>query len=148
MPRPDAHPAMRPLIALLLACLLAGPARPAAAQEMLSAALPAAQLENAPVLLVDIRQPHEWVETGVLPNALLIPFDDPASFMRALAPHMQPGQPVALICRTGNRTGRAGRLLARHLPVPVINVEGGMMRLIAEGYSPARPSREAGCTIC
>ncbi len=148
MPRHQTQPGPRPLAAMLLGCLLAVTALPATAQAMLSAAPPAAQLESAPVLLVDIRQPHEWVETGVLPNALLIPFDDPASFMRALAPHMQPGQPVALICRTGNRTGRAGRQLARQLPVPVINIEGGMVRLIAEGYSPARPTREAGCTIC
>ncbi len=133
---------------MLLACAAAMAPLPALAQDLLTAAPPAAQLETAPVLLVDIRQPHEWVETGVLPNARLIPFDDPASFMRAIAPLMQPGQPVALICRSGNRSGRAGQILARHLPVPVINVEGGMLRLMAEGYSPARPTAAAGCTIC
>ncbi|MCC6000461.1 MAG: rhodanese-like domain-containing protein [Pararhodobacter sp.] len=133
---------------LVIALLLALSPLPLAAQQLLHAAPQAAELERAPVLLVDIRQPHEWVETGVLPNARLIPFDDPASFLRALAPHMQPGQPVALICRSGNRTSRAGQVLARHLPVPVITVDGGMLRLMAQGYTPARPTRAAGCMIC
>ena len=121
---------------------------PAPAQQTFTAQPSAQELTDAPVLLVDIRQPREWVQTGVLPNARLIPFDDPASFLRDLAPHLEAGQPVALICRTGNRSARAAQILARHLPMPVIDIEGGMMRLIAQGYSPRAPTREAGCTIC
>ena len=139
---------MRSIKPLVLAFLLALAPLPLAAQQFFSAAPSAEELENAPVLLVDIRQPHEWVQTGVLPNALLIPFNDPASFQQALAPHLRPGQPVALICRSGNRTSRAGQILAQQLPVPVIDVQGGMLRLLAQGYTPAPPTREAGCTIC
>ena len=139
---------MRKAAALALAAFLALVPLPLAAQQLYSAAPSAAELERAPLLLVDIRQPHEWQQTGVLPNALLIPFDDPASFIEALEPHLQPGQPVALICRTGNRTNRAGRILAQELPVPVIDVQGGMMRLLGQGYAASAPTREAGCTIC
>ncbi|MCC5972085.1 MAG: rhodanese-like domain-containing protein [Pararhodobacter sp.] len=121
---------------------------PLAAQQIFTAAPPAEELARAPVLLVDIRQPQEWVQTGVLPNALLITFDDPASFLQALAPHLEPGRPVALICRSGNRTSRAASLIAGALPVPVIDIQGGMLRLLSQGYSPAPPTREAGCTIC
>lgn len=108
----------------------------------------AAQIAGSPVLLVDIRRPEEWTETGVLPNALLITFESPAQFLRALAPHLQPGQPVALICRTGNRTARAAGILAPVLEQPVIDLAGGMVRLMAEGYRPERPTRAAGCAIC
>jgi len=135
---------MRLVLALLAALL----PLPLAAQQILSAAPNAQQLESAPVLLVDIRQPQEWIQTGVLPNALLIPFDDAESFLRALEPHLQPGRPVALICRSGNRTSRAAHLIAGALPVPVIDVQGGMLRLLAQGYVPSPPQRAAGCTIC
>lgn len=108
----------------------------------------AAELQEAPVLLVDIRTPAEWAETGVLPNARLITFDSPAQFLRDLEPHLQPGQPVALICRTGNRTSRAARMIAPALDVPVVDIAGGMFRLIGEGYRPERATAAQGCTIC
>ncbi len=133
------------LVIALLATLLP---LPLAAQQILSAAPSAQALEAAPVTLIDIRQPQEWVQTGVLPNALLISFNDPESFLRAIEPHMQPGRPVALICRSGNRTNRAAQLIAGALPVPVIDIEGGMLRLLSQGYTPTPPRREAGCTIC
>ncbi len=98
---------------------------PGQAQQLYTAQPSAEALQEASVLLVDIRQPHEWVETGVLPNALLMPFDDPESFLASLRPHLQPGQPVALICRTGNRTARAARLIAPQLEVPVVDIAGG-----------------------
>ncbi|WP_296477291.1 rhodanese-like domain-containing protein [Roseinatronobacter sp.] len=121
---------------------------PATAQQIYTAEPSAQQLQEVPILLVDIRQPQEWVETGVLPNALLLTFNDPASFMEALQPHLQPGQPVALICRTGNRTARAARMIAPSLDVPVIDVAGGIFRLMGAGYEPAKPTRAQGCVIC
>ncbi|MCH8466149.1 MAG: rhodanese-like domain-containing protein [Roseinatronobacter sp.] len=135
----------RSLIAALAALMLA---QPLAAQQIYTAEPSAAQLQQAEILLVDIRQPHEWVETGVLPNALLLPFDSPAQFLDALAPHLQPGQPVALICRTGNRTAQAAQIIAPALDVPVIDLGGGMFRLLRAGYQPTRPTRAQGCTIC
>jgi rhodanese-related sulfurtransferase len=121
---------------------------PATAQQVYTAEPSAQQLQDVPVLLIDIRQPQEWVETGVLPNALLLTFNDPASFLQQLQPHLQPGQPVALICRTGNRTARAAQMIAASLDVPVIDVAGGIFRLLDAGYQPATPTRAQGCTIC
>jgi rhodanese-related sulfurtransferase len=147
--------ARRPALIAALSLALLGalvlslmPDRGAAQAPPITAAPSAAQITAAPVLLVDIRRPEEWVETGVLPNALLITFESPAQFLRALAPHLQPGQPVALICRTGNRTAQAARILAPVLEQPVIDLAGGMFRLMAEGYRPERPTRAAGCTVC
>lgn len=135
---------MRLLLFLLLAVLPLN----ASAQNLLAAAPPGGELERAPVLLVDIRQPHEWVETGVLPGARLIPFDDPQSFLAALAPHLQENQPLVLICRSGNRTGRAGMILSQMIDNTVVSVEGGMLRLFAEGYMAARPTAAQGCMVC
>ncbi len=134
------------LIPSLLAALVF--AQSALANAHYTAQPAAAQLESADVLLVDIRRPEEWVQTGVLPNALLLTFESPAQFLEALAPHLKPDQPVALICRTGNRTARAASLIAPELDVPVIDLGGGMFRLMRAGYQPARPNRAQGCTIC
>ncbi|MBR3370856.1 MAG: rhodanese-like domain-containing protein [Rhodobacteraceae bacterium] len=137
---------MRCLAPLLIALSVLN--TPAIAGQVFTAQPSAQQLQEAPVLLVDIRQPHEWIETGVLPNAVLLPFDTPDTFLAALRPHLQPGQPVALICRTGSRTSRAARILAQQLDVPVIDVQGGMFGLMDAGYTPERPTRAQGCTIC
>jgi len=109
-----------------------------------------AEIEAADILLVDIRTPAEWQQLGVLPGALLMTYDgkDPDAFLESLRPHMRPGQPVALICRTGSRTGRAAAQLAPLLDVPVVDLAGGMFRLMRDGYEPARPTRAQGCTIC
>ena len=133
---------------LALAAFAATFALPATAQKIYTAQPSVQQIEDSPVLLVDIRQPQEWVETGVLPGALLLTFDNPDQFLADLAPHIQPGQPVALICRTGNRTARAAQIIAPALDVPVIDLAGGMFRLMGAGYQPERPTREQGCTIC
>lgn len=135
------------LTALILAscCALAAPV---AAQTHYTAAPSAEQLAAADVLLVDIRQPQEWRQTGVLPEALLIAHDgDPAQFLAELAPHLD-GRPVALICRTGSRTAQAAAALAPALDVPVIDISGGMLRLIAEGTRTATPTQAQGCAQC
>lgn len=121
---------------------------PAKAQTPLRTALSADALSQTPALVVDIRRPEEWVGTGVLPNARLLTFDDPAAFVETIRAQLAPGQPVMLVCRTGNRTAQAARLIAPHLDVPVIDVAGGMVRLINEGFLPAAPLRTQGCTIC
>ena len=133
---------------LVLAVLAVMQTIPALAQQIYTAQPSAQQIQDAPMLVVDIRQPHEWVETGVLPDALLLPFNNPDQFLADLAPHLSPGQPVALICRTGNRTARAARIIAPALDVPVIDLAGGMFRLMGAGYHPERPTRAQGCTIC
>ncbi|WP_306044716.1 rhodanese-like domain-containing protein [Nioella sp. MMSF_3534] len=100
------------------------------------------------VLLVDIRRPEEWQQTGVIDGALLITYADRDSFLSALRPHLQDGQSLALICRTGNRTSRATRQIAEAVDAPVIDVAGGMVRVLREGYSPVAPTRDMGCTVC
>lgn len=137
----------KPILTALAVLLMLLPTA-SLAQRVLSTAMPAEALAETSALVVDIRAPHEWVETGVLPNALLMTFTNPAEFMRELQAHLAPGQPVMLVCRTGNRTARAAAAIAPHMPVPVVDVQGGMMRMIADGYSPDTPTRAQGCTVC
>ncbi|MCC1480191.1 rhodanese-like domain-containing protein [Roseibaca sp. Y0-43] len=137
------------LVILALVTFL-GLGNPAFAQQHYVAQPTAAELEAADVLLVDIRRPEEWQQTGVLPNAHLLTyeyFDTPEAFLEALAPQLD-GRPVALICRTGNRTNIAARALAERLEQPVIDIQGGITRLIRDGYQPSAPTRAQGCETC
>ena len=67
------------------------------------------QLAAAPggVVLVDIRQPNEWRETGVIAGSHLLTFsgyniDDWLAELEKLA---TPQDDLVLVCRSGRRTG-------------------------------------------
>ena len=137
-------------VATLVVIALLGLGSTALAQQHYVAQPSASELQAADVLLVDIRRPEEWKQTGVLPNAHLLTyehFDTPEAFLDALAPQLD-GRPVALICRTGNRTNIAARALAERLDQPVIDVQGGITRLMRNGYRPDAPTRAQGCESC
>jgi rhodanese-related sulfurtransferase len=85
------------------------------------------------VTLVDIRTPGEWKQTGVVAGSHLVQFVDergkvdPEAFIRQLNEVADPSKPVVLICRTGNRTGKAAQLLAASQPNrKIYNVREGL----------------------
>lgn len=123
---------------------------PAAASGNVTLAAPSGQglASDSSTLLVDIRRPEEWRETGVIEGALLLTYTDPASFLEAVRPHLTPGQSLSLICRSGNRTSRAARQIAGSADAQVIDIKGGMLRILAEGYTPVAPTRAMGCQTC
>jgi len=89
--------------------------------------------------LVDIRTPSEWKETGVIKGAHLLTFSTPASFLNEIRPKLGPDQKLALICRSGNRSGRAARKVAKMVNWDVVDVSGGMSRIVGEGYRTVAP---------
>ncbi len=93
-------------------------------------------------LLVDIRTPPEWVETGVVEGARLIEFDfdRPNTFLPQIAGDIADGRDVVLICRSGNRTQVVADFLARQIPNRIVSIEGGIRKVIAAGYQTVPPS--------
>lgn len=100
------------------------------------------------LLLVDIRTPEEWKQTGVVAGALLVTYSTPEAFLQAVTPHLKPGQRLGLICRSGNRTSRAAQQIAPLFQGDVVDIEGGMSRVLGQGYKPVKPSRAQGCQTC
>lgn len=100
-------------------------------------ALSVAEMRERGALIVDIRTPPEWAQTGVVEGAELVTFESarsfPAAFLTALGDQIEDGREVALICRSGNRTQAAGQALAGVIDNQVISVSGGIKRLIREG---------------
>lgn len=92
-------------------------------------------------LLVDIRTPPEWHQTGVIEGARLLTFQDPQSFVAAIRDDIADGRDVVLVCRSGSRTQAAGMYLAQMLDNKVISVAGGMIAVIGrQGYQPVAPA--------
>lgn len=98
-----------------------------------------AEMMASGALVVDIRRPDEWVETGVIDGATLLTFESPNSFLEKIGPQIADGRDVVLICRSGNRSRLAAEALAPMIPNHVVSVVGGMSQQIAEGYQTSRP---------
>lgn len=83
--------------------------------------------------LIDLRTVGEWQQTGVVEGSQLIMlYDergraDPEQWMKQVEQVADPAKPIALICRTGNRTGKAAQMLAQKYPGRTIyNVRDGI----------------------
>lgn len=85
------------------------------------------------VTLVDIRTPAEWKQTGVVAGSQMVMYVDekgrvdPEAFTKELNAVADPTKPVVLICRSGNRTGHAAKMLSAKDPQrKIYNVKDGI----------------------
>ncbi len=91
------------------------------------------------ITLVDIRRPEEWRQTGVIKGSHKITLFDSngrvmPDFQEKFEAITDPDEPVALICRTGNRTAVASKMLSQQLGYKKIyNVERGITDWIRKG---------------
>jgi rhodanese-related sulfurtransferase len=83
--------------------------------------------------VIDIRTEPEWKGTGVLADSKLLTFFDERGQVDALAWLAQlkavtkPGQPVILICRSGNRSSSAAQFLTQQPGFKTVyNVSAGI----------------------
>jgi rhodanese-related sulfurtransferase len=97
-------------------------------------------IDNEQYTVVDIRTKGEWMESGVVKDSHLIPFwdemgqYDAEGFIASMKELEKHGKEIALICRTGNRTGQvAGFLNQQGMNIKSLN--GGVMMLGQQGYS-------------
>ncbi|WP_009869427.1 rhodanese-like domain-containing protein [Paramagnetospirillum magnetotacticum] len=125
---PFAH-SMR-LIAIAALLLLASPV---VAQESVISAVDAnAMLTEGKLLLIDLRTPEEWRQTGVPAEARRINVHDPegpAAFLEKVlgAAGGDKSRPIGLICRVGNRSTQAQKLLLAKGFTNVVNIKEGVM---------------------
>lgn len=119
----------------LLSLSLALTSLPALAWE--EAALPDTALTSGEALVVDIRTPEEWAQTGVLPGVERLTFTDPdsfaADFLAAFGSEIAAGREVVLVCRSGRRSAAAAEALAEQVDNRIISQAGGMNLLLDRG---------------
>jgi rhodanese-related sulfurtransferase len=75
----------------------------------------------ADIQLVDCREPYEW-EAGRVPGAIHIPVN---AIMAGAGGDLDKAKPIAVICRSGNRSELATMMLQAR-GYDATNVEGGM----------------------
>ncbi|MFJ5723226.1 rhodanese-like domain-containing protein [Streptomyces sp. NPDC093149] len=93
-------------------------------------------------VLLDVRELPEW-NAGHAPGAIHLPLSRIAE--GASLPDSATGRPVVVICRSGNRSRQAARILADR-GAQAVDVVGGMTSWAAEGL-PVRDRRGAAGTI-
>ena len=103
-----------------------------------SAGLERLRAEGVPV--IDVRRPEEWRKTGVIEGSHLLTFYDKKgrydldSWLPALAAIAESDRPVALICRSGNRSSRVARMLDEQFGYgQVYSARDGILGWLEEG---------------
>ncbi|WP_445371268.1 rhodanese-like domain-containing protein [Methylomonas sp. HW2-6] len=132
---------------------------------LLSAGLQAAELgeldteqlgtmqQNQNALVVDIRTPQEWQATGLIPGShKLQSFDADGKFdqQKWLADleklKTSPDQPVILVCRSGNRSTKVGKMLSEQPGMPkVYHLNNGIQSWIRSGRPVAPDCLASAC---
>lgn len=112
------------MVTLLCACL----AQPG---PTLTAAAAHDQAKAGALTLIDIRTPDEWRQTGIAEGAAPIMMQDPKGpdgFADAVLAQVRGDYtaPIALICRTGNRSAHMQQTLSAHGFTRVYSVADGM----------------------
>ncbi|WP_457646792.1 rhodanese-like domain-containing protein [Profundibacter sp.] len=79
------------------------------------------------IILVDIRTPPEWAETGIGEGAIALDMTQ-KDFVDSLVKlrNAYPEKPIAVICRTGNRSGYVFDALTKQGFPGLVNVPEGM----------------------
>lgn len=96
----------------------------------ISAAQARSRTADGTAVLLDVRETSEW-DAGHAPGAVHLPL----SALVGGAPLPPPAdRPVVVICRSGNRSRRAARVLADR-GVSVVDVTGGMTAWAAAGFA-------------
>lgn len=100
----------------------------AADVQVISADLAHEAAAKGEIILVDIRTPDEWSQTGMPEHAIGIDVHN-KDFMDQLQTVMtkNPHTPVAMICASGSRSTMATKALNRSGVKGLINVAEGMM---------------------
>jgi len=100
---------------------------------------PDAKLLNSTIPIVDIRTQPEWLETGLVRDAITITFFDQRGqfnlnqFLTELNQKVDTTKPFALICRTASRTGMVSKFLSKEKGYKVVNLLGGMVYVKSKG---------------
>ena len=95
---------------------------------------------NKDLKIIDIRTLPEWKETGIVKGSYTIEFFnqqggyDVNKFTAELNKVVKKGEKFAIICRTGSRTSAIASFLSDKLGYNLINLKGGITKLIREGY--------------
>ena len=86
------------------------------------------------LVLLDIRTPEEWKETGLIPGSLTLP-------MQLIRKKLDNGllerlidKEIVIICRSGNRSSYVTSYLRKYYGLNCVNLQGGILDWYAQNY--------------
>ena len=87
-----------------------------------------AAVRDGKLVLVDVRRPDEWAQTGIAEGAVPIDMRRP-DFIAAVedAASLQPGVPIAFICARGVRSRRVTRMMETAGLNNIVDIPEGML---------------------
>jgi rhodanese-related sulfurtransferase len=130
---------MTKLSRLLFPFLLAATVTLAAEVARISPADAARRVADGTAVLVDVREPAEWADTGVAAPAALLPMSDFNGDQKLWKPFLEKnaGKELILYCRSGHRAGIVAEKLAAQ-GKSVANA-GGFRDWLAAGLPVRKP---------
>ena len=114
---------LKPVYALLASVLLAVAQLAAAGATQTVKVSQVSAMQSRGVLLLDVREVDEY-EEGHAPGSTLIPLGQLQQRLSEIKDYKT--LPIAVICRSGNRSAQAIKVLERAGFSAAVNVEGGM----------------------
>lgn len=96
------------------------------------------------IQIIDVRTPAEWEQTGVLNGAILVTYRNSdgsinPNFVNEVKSKIDPNKKVAVICRSGARSKAASTLLDENGVDGVINLGGGMNKVLDKKPPTVKP---------
>tara|TARA_E500000178_G_C16854347_1_gene676643 strand:+ start:160 stop:537 length:378 start_codon:yes stop_codon:yes gene_type:complete len=104
------------------------------------------ELSNTNIPIVDVRSKTEWDQTGVIPNSILLTFFDKEGnydlneWYEKLLLEIDEGEPIILMCRSGNRSRIIADMMDKEFDSVIYNAKRGIMSWINDKLITVKPT--------
>ena len=103
------------------------------------------ELSKTYIPIVDVRSSSEWDQTGVIPTSILLTFFDKEGnydldkWYEKLLLEIEEGEPIILICRSGNRSRIIAEMMDKEFDNIIYNAKRGITSWIDEKLIIVKP---------
>ena len=103
------------------------------------------KLSNTNIPIVDVRRSAEWVQTGVIPNSILLTFFDEKGnynfdeWFEKLQLEISVTDPIILICRSGKRSKVVANMIDEKFNTIIYNAQSGINSWINKKFITVEP---------
>lgn len=103
------------------------------------------ELSKTNIPIVDVRSSSEWDQTGVIPTSILLTFFDKEGnydldkWYEKLLLEIEEGEPIILICRSGNRSRIIAEMMDKEFDNVIYNAKSGITSWIDEKLITIKP---------
>ena len=103
------------------------------------------KLSNDNIPIIDVRRSSEWVQTGVIPNSILLTFFDKDGnynfdeWYEKLPLEINEDDPIIIICRSGKRSKVVANMIDEKFNTIIYNSKSGINSWINKKFITIKP---------